>query len=66
MYKAILRDPALTGEEETIVAIKEMHKNEKQDKEESEQEDDEVKKIYEFQHEMLIMRFVLLLIINLY
>lgn len=62
VYKAMLRDMTVTNKVEAEVAVKEMIRADIYD-DPDDQENREVKKIYEFQHEMLIMRYEKLLII---
>lgn len=55
VHKAILRDVTVTGKAEVVVAVKEMIAADVYD--EPDDQSSEIKKIYEFQHEMLIMRY---------
>ena len=54
MYKGILNDPSISPNTALPVAIKEMQRDIYVDKDDQKEA---VRKIYEFQHEMLIMRY---------
>ena len=60
MYKGILNDPSISPNPKLPVAIKEMQKDVYVTNDDT---NEAIIKIYEFQHEMLVMRFVIYIIL---